>query len=522
MSRPLARSALIIGLGNVGSRVLGLLRELVIAALFGATAPTDAFRVAFRVPLALYDLFIGGMISAALVPVFSGLTGDRALLTRLISALLTLIVLVLLLVVALLLLAAPWLMPLLAAGYPPEVQQLSVDLVRVLMPSLIFMGLSGVLTALLYAQERFQLPAVAIMAYNAGMVVAALLLHQVFGIASLAIGVLAGAAFQVVLQSPGLRGLPLRPSIDFSDPAVRQVFRLYFPVALGLVVSAAGIAIDTNLASRTGAGNLAAMGFATTLVQFPLGLVATGVSAAVLPSLSRSFQAATPGHDAGVIADPAGYRAALGLGLRLVVVTILPAAVGLTLLREGVIRLLFQRGAFDALAAQRTSSAFLAYAPGLPAAAVDQVLVYGFYARKQTLQPVLVGVVAVGVYLAVGLALLQPLGMPGLALANSAQWTVHMLIMALLTYRSLTGLSGIGLWPTIARTVAATAALAGALTVAAALLPSATGSDALTASAVVVALVIIGAAVYLAALALVGREELRLLASAFRRTPPAP
>ena len=290
MSRPLARSALIIGLGNVGSRVLGLLRELVIAALFGATAPTDAFRVAFRVPLALYDLFIGGMISAALVPVFSGLTGDRALLTRLISALLTLIVLVLLLVVALLLLAAPWLMPLLAAGYPPEVQQLSVDLVRVLMPSLIFMGLSGVLTALLYAQERFQLPAVAIMAYNAGMVVAALLLHQVFGIASLAIGVLAGAAFQVVLQSPGLRGLPLRPSIDFSDPAVRQVFRLYFPVALGLVVSAAGIAIDTNLASRTGAGNLAAMGFATTLVQFPLGLVATGVSAAVLPSLSRSFQ----------------------------------------------------------------------------------------------------------------------------------------------------------------------------------------------------------------------------------------
>ena len=507
-ARPIPQAALILALGNIGSRVLGLAREQVIAGLFGATALTDAFRVSFRVPLALYDLLIGGMISSALVPVFSEYlaAGQRRELGAILSTLINLLALALIGIVLLLIASAPLLVRLLAAGYPAEVRFLSVDLVRLVVPSLFFMGISAVLTATLYAQQRFLLPAIAVMCYNAGIVAIALVLHRYFGIFSLVLGVLVGALFQMLLQLPALRGLGYRLWLDVRHPGVRQVARLYSPVALGLVVSTFAIAIDTNLASRTGEGSLAAMGFATTLVQFPLGLVAAAVSSAILPSLSRHAQ----GLDE---ASQARYKSVLALGLRLVLVTIIPATVGLLVLRGPLVRLLFQRGAFDALAAQRTSLAFLAYSPGLPAAAIDQVLIFGYYARKNTITPVLVGLLGVGVYLAVGLALLRPLGMPGLALANSAQWVTHMIVMALLTYRSTGGLPGLA--STVLRVLLASGAMAGMLLLALALTPAGSLASTAALGAFLATLLLMGGLIYLAALALIGRKELNLLASAF-------
>ncbi|MSQ28050.1 MAG: murein biosynthesis integral membrane protein MurJ [Dehalococcoidia bacterium] len=509
----LGRSALIIGLGGAGSRVLGLVREQVVAALFGASAATDAFRVAFRVPLALYDLLIGGMVSSAMVPVLSEDAADNAALGRRLSVLLTVATLILLAAVVLLMALAPQLIALLGAGYSAGVQALSVDLVRVVLPALVFMGVSGVLTAALNSRERFHYPAIATAAFNGGVVLAALALHQQFGIASLALGVVGGAALQAALQAPGLRGVPLRPRFDLTDPALRRMLRLYLPVALGLVVSTVGIAIDTNLASRTGEGSLAAMGFATTLVQFPLGLIATGVSSAVLPALAR--HAKVMSGDGGGSARQA-YRSELALALRLVLVTIAPATVALVVLREPVIALLFQRGAFDDTAAARTSLAFLAYAPGLPAAALDQVLIFGFYAQQRTIPPVLVGVAAVGIYLVCGLALIGPLGMTGLALANSVQWLSHAIIMALLTQRSLGGLGGLGLGPAALRVVLASLAMAAILLVVRTqLLREAPGDGLFLAGGLVVAGVA-GAAAYVGTLAVLGRGELTLLVDAVR------
>lgn len=551
---PLAQAALILALGNIGSRVLGLAREQVIAGLFGATAVTDAFRVSFRVPLALYDLLMGGMVSSALVPVFSGeLAAERrSELGTLVGTLLNLVVVIMAGVVLALVAAAPFLVRALATGYPEEVRTLSVGLVRLLVPSLLFMGASGLFTAMLYAQHRFVLPAVAGMAYNAGIVLVALMLHQRFGVTSLVLGVLAGAGLQMLLQSQALRGISYRPRLSLRHPGVGQIARLYLPVALGLIVSTVGIAIDTNLASRTGEGNLAAMGFATTLVQFPLGLVATAVSSALLPSLSRHAQAtdeaaavsepssqlpgsdvppglaalqdASPedatamveGTDTSDTVPSTAYKEALAQGLKLVLLTIIPATLGLLVLRKPLVQLLFQRGAFDALAAERTSAAFLAYSPGLPAAAIDQVLIYGFYARKRTLPPVLVGVMGVGVYVAVGLALLGPLGMPGLALANSAQWVSHMVVMWVLTHSSVGGLSGLGLLAAALRALLASGIMLGVLLAAGALISLETTVGTLALGASLTALLIAGALTYVGALALIGRNEVHFLADAFR------
>jgi len=534
---PIARAALILALGNLGSRILGLGREQVIAGLFGATAATDAFRVAFRVPMALYDLLVGGMISSALVPVFSGYLarGERRELARMVSTLLNLLVLALMAIVLFLIASAPLLVRFIAAGYPDDVQLLSADLLRMILPALVFMGVSAVLTAALYAQQRFGFPALSVMAFNIGIVAAAVTLHGQMGITSLAVGVLVGAGLQVLLQLPGMRDQGFQLLVDLTHPGVRESARLYLPVALGLVVSTVGIAIDTNLASHTGAGNLAAMGFATTLVQFPLGMVAAAVSSAVLPSLSRHARAFTH-EDTTQAAAPVSldedsetpnaspeesvraFRETLALGLKLVLLTIIPATLALLALREQVVRLLFQRGAFDALATQRTSTAFLAYSPGLPAAAIDQVLIFGYYARGKTLPPVLVGVMSVGVYVVLAVALLGPLGMPGLALANSAQWVSHMVAMLALTHRSTGGLGGLGLPATLGRASLSSGVMIALVLCGLTFSVTDVNTGTLKLAASLAGLMGMGAAAYFGTLAVIGRSDLRLLASAlFRR-----
>lgn len=448
----IARAALLIALGNVASRLLGVAREQVIAALFGATGLTDAFVAASTIPTAIYDLLVGGAISAALIPVFSDYGEDEeSELWQLASIVITLVVLFLAGMVLALALFAPQLVQVLGQGFEEKLQRETVWLVRLMLPALVFMGLSGVTTALLYSRQSFVFPAFAIAAYNAGLIVVAMTLAGRLGVTSLVLGVMGGALLQFAIQLPGLRRMVFRPTLRLGHPQVRRIGTLYVPVALGLVVSTVGVFIDRNLASRTGEGNMAAMRFATALVQFPLGLVATALSHAVLPTLSRQAQlAANP--DGGtprsrrLRGDPEGeaasYTSTLALGLRLVLLAILPATVLLVLFRLPIIQLLYERGRFVAHDTLRTGQALLFYAPQLPFAAIDQLLIVAFYARKNTLTPVLVGLLGVGVYLAVALPGVGRLGMPGLALANTVQNSIHAAILFGLLWRELRGMKG--------------------------------------------------------------------------------
>jgi len=296
----------------------------------------------------------------------------------------------------------------------------------------LFLGLSGATTGLLYANKRFVYPAFGASVFNAGIIVGALLLANRVGIASLSLGVLLGSILQLAIQLPGLRDLQFSFSLDFTHPGLRRVGRLYLPVALGLIVSQVGIAIDRNLASRTGEQSIAWMQNATTLIQFPLGLVAVAVSTAILPSLSRLASAA----------DMVRFRRTLGMGLRTVLLLVVPAAVGLLVLATPVIALLFEHGAFQPHDTLRTAQALRVYLIGLPFAAIDQVLIFAFYARKDTKTPVLVGILGVVIYLVVALVLIAPLGMLGLVLANSVQLTSHAMLMLYLAHRHFDGLRG--------------------------------------------------------------------------------
>jgi putative peptidoglycan lipid II flippase len=460
----LAGAAAIIFLGNVTSRLLGLVREQVIAALFGVTGPTSAYRTATRLATVVYDLLISGAISAALVPVFTDYARERRQLAHVVCVVLNLLLLVLGAALLLLGLAAPALVRLLGAN--PAYFDLTVTLTRWALASVWLLGLAGVLTAALYARRDFKWPAFATAAYNLGLIGAAWLLTPLWpaeraaeSIVVLAIGLVVGALLQVAVQLPGVRDLPYQLVFDWRHPGVRTALRLYAPVAAGLVVSNLGVVVDTNLAWRTGPESLAALQAATTLVQFPLGLVASAVSLAALPTLARAVGRQARGAPApglppiqGGAGAPDDYTTTLVLGMRLVLLLILPATAGLVLLREPVVAWLFQRGAFTAVATVQTAQAFLFYAPQLPFAALDQLFIVAFYARKDTRTPVLVGMGTVLLYLAtapllcgcVDLPLLgrpiSALGRDGLALANALQNSTHAVVLFLLLRRLCPGL----------------------------------------------------------------------------------
>ncbi len=449
----IARAAGIIALGNVASRVLGLAREAVISHLFGASGLVSAFRIASNVPMMIYDLLVGGMLSAALVPVFSQVEEQegREALWALFSRVVTLIALLLSAIVLVLELLAPQVAGLMGGGFTPELQSALARMIRIITPAVLFFGLSGAVTAFLYALKRFSFTAFAAAVFNLGIVIAAPLLGGRLGAYSLPVGVLLGSFLQLLVQAPGLRGTRLRLRLDLSNPALRRILALYLPIALGVLVSNVQVIIDRRLASGTGEQSVAWMANATTLIQLAHGLVAVAIAQAVLPTLSRQSAAG----------DQAGFRATLGMGLRLVLVLIVPATLALLVLGRPVIELFFEHGAFTPADSLQTTWALYGYLAGLIFAAVDWPLNFAFYARQNTITPALVGVLSVAVYLVVALLLVRPLGMMGLVLADSAKHLSHATVMLFLTHRKLGPLAGLGLVPAAAKALAAAAAMAG-------------------------------------------------------------
>ena len=447
----LARAAGINSLGNVASRLLGLVRETVVAGTFGVSGATSAFDAISNVPKMIYELLVGGMLSAALVPVLSeyAVPGRQKELERIVSVLLSLVGLVMLVVVTLLEILAPQVALLLLPGFKndPQLLRTAILLVRLIVPSIFLYGLSGILQAYHYARQKFVYPAMGAPAHNLGVILTVLLLAGRLDVASLSVSIVVAAGSQLLAQLPGLRGTHLRFRIDFRHPVVRHILKLYAPVVLSVIVQNVGIIIDRNLASQTVPEAITWMNKATFLIQLPLGLVSMAISLAVLPVLSQI--------DARTELDR--FKRTFSMGVRLVLVVILPSAAAVLVFGQPLIRLVFQHGQFTAVDTAQASRALLLYLPGLPFNAIDLPLVFAFYAQKDTLTPVIVGIISVLVYLAVGplLAFVAGWGFYGLVAANSAQAISHAVIMLVLFSRRYHGLRGYGVIRTSAAALAA-------------------------------------------------------------------
>lgn len=463
----------ILALGNIFSRILGLARETVLTFLFGATGAVDAFQVAIIVPKAIYDLLIGGHINGAIVPVFSEVitVHGKSELWRVVSILLSLVTAMLAVLVLLLEIFAPQVVTLVASGSDAQTLDLATDMLRLTAPALIFMSLFAVFSGTLYALRSFSLPAFAGVVFNGSIVVVTLLLApqldifpnlhvgvDIFpviitrpanGVVVVAVGWLVGALAQMLLQLVGLNVRHLRLTLNWSHPALKNIAILYTPVMFSLVMDTLIIRpFSYNIASQTGEGSIAYMNWATTLIQFPQGLVATAISVAILPTLAR--QAAESKSEI-----VRAFKDTLGLGLRLTTTLILPAAMGLFVLATPIIALLFEHGAFTTADTGITAQALRLYLIGLPFAAVDLLLVYAFYARKDTLTPALIGVVSLVIYMAVAMALVDSYGLYSLMIADSIKHFVHALISGILLSRRIQGFGSQRLLMTFIKTLVA-------------------------------------------------------------------
>ena len=422
---------------------------MVIAAYFGASGPVSAFTVASSVPKMLYDFLIGGMLSAALVPVLSDYArldrkqanaaeevafaskgkqvGPNPELVRLVGALLSLAVVTLAGLAVLMVVFAPQVAGLLAGGFDavdPTLLPLTAQLLRLMAPVVWFVSMAGLLTAILFALQRFTFPALASAIYNLGIIVAAPLLAGRVGIASLAIGVLAGSMVQFALMAWDVRRAGLRFTVQWSHPALARIVRLYLPIAAGLIVAQFQVGLDRRLASGTGVQSIAWMSKATTLQQLPLGMISVAISLAALPRLSQQFAAG----------DEEAYRTTLARGLRMVIVMIVPILVGLGVLAEPAVRVLFEYGQFTSADSAQVVMALHIYLAGALFAAIDFPLIYAFYARNNTLLPAIVGVLSVLVYAGIALALVESAGYLGLVWADTGKQAAHALVMLALLY----------------------------------------------------------------------------------------
>ncbi len=461
--RRIARAAVIIMLGNLVTSALGFVRQFVTARYFGAGGQTDAWFAAYTVPQMFYDLVIGGAIAAALIPSFTRLgEASRDHFWRVVFSIFILAGLSLLFLIAVLEIGAHPLMTLIASGFRlrhnrAHTLDLSVKLVRIMLPTLFFWGLSAVSLAALYSLGKRVAASFATACFHLGIILAAVLLASPLGVEALAVGAVAGAASQFLVQVPSLvraareRWAPGSLRLAFRDPAVRRILILYAPVALGIIISIAGQIADinfkTNLPRR---GDFSAMQYATTLIQFPVGIVVAALGLAVLPLISSDAAAG----------DSEGLKDKLALGFRMVFVLMVPAAFGFEVLGRQIVVLLFQHGHFHGLGTAHTTTALMGYAPQLPFIGIDQLLIFAFYARHNTVTPMLAGIFGVLVYVATAFLLLHPLAILGLALANTLQIGLHALLLLVLLFRSIGALQGRHLAATLVKVIGASGAMA--------------------------------------------------------------
>lgn len=520
------RAAAILAIGNITSRVLGLVREIVKSNLFGASDLLGAYTVAALVPMTLFNLITGGeMVSSSLVPVFSDYARPerRAELWGLVSTFLSLATTVLLILVGFVELFAPQIAWLAGARNfeDPSLVPITIDLMRLATPAVLFLSIASILTGVLYALQRFTLPAFTAAVFNGTIVVVALLRPD--QIESLVWGLLLGSFLQVVFQLPALRGGHFRLQFNWGHPAVRRIITLYTPIVAGLIINQVAIWISYNLAITTGDNSVTYMQYATTLYQFPLGLVVTALSVATLPTLSQLASAYRTASDEGSTEGPKllyAYKDTLASGLRLIITLVLPATAGLFILAGPIIALLLEHGQFTAQDTDITTQVLRFYLLGLPFAAVDQMLVFASYARKDTWRPAVAGVISIVIYTITAALLLRPLGLLSLMVADAVKHIAHTAIMLWLLQRHLGGLAGHQI---VSSTVKALAAglLAGALAYGITLLlPDWQSAGFGNRLILVVAAGLGGLAGFLAAVWLLDIQEIKRLPRQFRRRGP--
>ena len=461
----IARAAGIVMAGFVLSNLAGLARQVLISDIFGTKGIIDAYYAAMGVPDMIFALIAGGALASAFIPTLTEFLtrDDQEGGWRLTSAIANLLILLMAVVGAVVFaFALPIVRIFIAPEAPPEQQQLTAEMLRILLISPVLLGLSGLVTGVLQANQSFVLPSLSSTLYWLGVIFGLIFFVPSMGIFGLAWGTVLGAGLHLLVQLPGLRRLPkLRYSfgLGLKDPAVRKVGRLMLPRLFGAAVVQLNFLVSINMTSGMPAGSLTAFKNAYMVMTMPQVVIAQAIAIAAFPTFSAQF--AKGQRD--------DLRESLASTIRSIIFLSLPAAVGLILLRVPVVSMLFQRGEFDERSVALTAWALLWFTLGLVSHSVLEIIVRAFYAMQDTRTPVVVGVVAMG--LNVVFSLTFPLWfsnmgwMPhgGLAFANTAATTLEVSVLLWIMRRRLNGLDGRRVLMGVLNSVLAVGAMAAVL-----------------------------------------------------------
>jgi putative peptidoglycan lipid II flippase len=518
----LARAASIIAVGTVASRALGLLRDVIIAAFFGATSVKSAFVIAYSLPFFAQRLFLGGVLSVVFIPAVVTLLmqGDEEETRRVITSTFNLVLLIGCAMVVGGVVAAPVLVRIAAPGYlrtNPQVLTTAVGLTRVMFLAMVFLALSAFATGFLNAHRQFAVPALAPLIFNVVIIGAVLLLGRRMGILGVAVSFLLGWVAQFLVQIPAARraGLHFGIRLDVSHPAIREMGRLAVPAMLGLAVieinSNVGRFFASFLPARPGVDYIAVLDYAFQLIQAPTSVFALSLATALFPTMAR--------HAAG--GGPDALRATTSLGLRGVLFTMMPVMAGTLALSHLIVQVIFQRGVFASPATDAVALGLIGYTVGTVPYAAYYIVTRTYYALHDTRTPVRIGAYMI-VLNAIGDAVLMRwLGHTGIALATSLVAIANVGWLLWLLRPRLGGLDGPEVLRTAARTAVASALLAAAALGTTRILGSFIDSTHFAGAAIEVVLALgVGGIVYLGVCALLGVRELALL-GALRRSSRA-
>ena len=431
----IARAAGVLGAATMLSRIMGMVRDMVVSRLFGAGLYTDAFFAAFQIPNMLRRFFAEGALTSAFVPTFSEWYTNKGEeeARELANICFTTLTIVMAAITVLGIVFSPQIVHLMFPGFAANPEKLSATILlnRLMFPYIFFVSLVALCMGILNTVRHFFTPAISTVFLNISMILAALILHDRFEVpvVSLAVGVLIGGLLQLALQLPVLykKGFPIRPSFKPGHPAVKKIALLMGPSVFGVGVYYLNITVGSILASLLPEGSVSYLYYAQRLFEFPQGIFTVSVAQAVLPSMSR--QAAAGEMDA--------LKESLGYGVRLTLFITIPAMIGLAFCATPIFSLLFMGGAFDYAKAVNCGIALFYYSLGLTFVALVRVLVPAFYALQDTKTPVTIAFIAFLLNLLFSLALMGPMKHAGLALASSLSALGNMLLLLWFLRRKL-------------------------------------------------------------------------------------
>lgn len=417
-----SKSTIVIIIFTLGSKFLGFLREVLIAAKFGSGMGTDTFFIALSAT-GLLSGFLTNAISTTFIPVISEVESKEGKKGKLehTNNMINVVVLVSLMLVIIALIGTPLIIKTLASGFKGEQFDLAVKLTRVGLPMLLFSGIIGVMTGYLQSEERFNATAIIGIPFNFVYIFFLLFLSSRFGIKGLMIAGVLAVFSQLLVQIPEtkLSGFKYKFVFDLKDKYIRKVLYLSLPVLIGVAINDLNAVVDKTLASSLAAGSISALNYANKLNALILGVFISAITTVIFPILSKEA------NNDNIL----GVKKTMGYGVNFILLITIPATVGLIVLAKPIVEIAFQRGEFDATATLMTSQALIFYSLGLVAMALRLLITRVYYSLQDTKTPMINGAISVGFNIFLNLILVQYMGHAGLAFATSIATTIATILM---------------------------------------------------------------------------------------------